>query len=100
MDEIQNALLWNDLEEANEQITQLESDLAKYKRLYEKNRKFLNTTMKRLEDSSWENEQDLKLYLAKFGGHTAQCKTKQHDYSTGTGWGKCDCGWVEIERGL
>lgn len=42
----------------------------------------------------------LREQLAKHGGHTVQCKTKWHDYSTGTGWGRCDCGWAEIEKRL
>jgi len=75
---------------------ELKADLTKYKGLYEKNRKFLTTTMKRLDESSWENEQDLKFYLNKFAGHTADCKLTRLDIHGVMV--KCDCGFAEAQE--
>lgn len=82
----------------------ISADLAKamkghklYKRLYEKNSKFLRTTIERLEGSSWENEQELKIYLEKYGAHTEGCSSLHSG-----GVYPCDCGWAEVttKKGL
>ena len=50
-------------------INKLEADRDKYKHFYEKKSKFLKTTLKRLDDSSWENEQELKALLKRYHDH-------------------------------
>jgi len=95
------------MQEKDKQIAKLEKQLATYKALYKKKAKFLTTTLKRLDESSWENEQDLKVWLKKYGGHTAECASLKSEYEFGCfGIGtfkrdrKCDCGWAKIEKEL
>ncbi len=83
---------------ANQKLVELEAEVAKekkghalYKRLYEKNSKFLRTTFNRLESSSWENEVELLAILLRYGGHRIGCGQSQVFME-----GKprtCTCGW-------
>ncbi len=60
-----------------------------YKRLYEKNSKFLRTTLERLEGSSWENEQELRITLKRYGRHMPDCRIRVALIRRPV----CDCGW-------
>lgn len=89
------------MRQANRAYVELEVRLAKaekghklYKRLFEKNSKFLRTTLERLEGSSWENEQELRITLNRHGNHLRTCKVIQlgNYYMEPV---ECDCGWTD-----
>ncbi len=82
----------------NQKIEKEEKGHKLYKRLYEKNAKFLRTTLERLKGSSWKNEQELRKTLNRYGRHTPDCRIRVA-LLKGNG-PVCDCGWEDEQAVL